>query len=86
MSEPEATSSSLMQTLLCPVKPRRERLELTEELTGDVALQAALHLAHALALGQAPLDVSLRRFVLAHADEHDGVQGTVELAVPFLSG
>ena len=59
----------------------REALELAEELSGDVALQAALDLADALAFGEAALHVALGGRVLAHADEHDGVQGAVELAV-----
>jgi hypothetical protein len=38
---------------------RRERLELAEELMGDVALQASLDLADALAFGETSLHVGL---------------------------
>jgi hypothetical protein len=51
-------SSPSIGTLLCPVKGR-ERLQVSEELAGDVALQASFDLADALALGDAPLDVRL---------------------------
>lgn len=57
------------------------RLELAEELAGDVALEATLDFADALALLDAPLHVLLSFGVLAHADHDDGVECAVELAV-----
>src|SRR5437667_8202169 len=55
--------------------------ELAEELAGDVALETASELAGAFAFRGPSLDVCLGLRVLAHADHHDGVEGTVELAV-----
>jgi hypothetical protein len=54
---------------------------LAEELSGDVALQAAFDVTDRLALGHAALHVGLGLGVLAHADQHDGVQRAVELPV-----
>ena len=59
----------------------RKGLQMAEELPGDVALQASLDLADALAFGQAPGDVGLRLGVLSHVDHDDGKQRPGELAV-----
>src|SRR5918992_2781373 len=56
-------------------------LEQAEEVAGEVALEAADRLAHALALGSAPLDVSDRGRVVLASREDDCVQCAVELAV-----
>src|SRR6266508_2807126 len=51
------------------------------DLAGDVAFQAADDLALALAFAGAADDVVLGRLVVAHADEHDPVEGRVGLPV-----
>jgi len=51
------------------------------DLSGDVALQAADDLRLGQALGGAPLDVGSGGRMVAHADDHDAVQGGVGLAV-----
>jgi hypothetical protein len=56
-------------------------LERCVDLAGDVAFEAADDLRLALALAGVPVDVVLRRLVVAHADEADAVEGGVRLAV-----
>ena len=50
-------------------------------LSGDIALQAPLDVADGLALSEATLDVILCGAVLTHSDQHDGVEGAVELSI-----
>ena len=50
-------------------------------MAGDVALQASFDVADGFALGEVTLDVVLCGAVLTHADQHDGVQGAVELSI-----
>jgi hypothetical protein len=60
---------------------RRGAREQPKQLPRDRALEAAADLALALALGGASRHIALGRLVVALADQHDGVQGAVELAV-----
>ncbi len=55
--------------------------ELSEELAGDVALQAADDLAVGLAFGSSSFDVGAGGGVGAESGDHDDVDGAVELAV-----
>src|SRR5262245_42090757 len=60
---------------------RRACFEQTEEVAGEVALEAADRLAHALALAGLALDVADRRRVVLAAADDDRVQRAVELPV-----
>src|SRR5665648_844931 len=51
------------------------------ELSGDIAFEAADDLASGVSLGGPPLDVLASGLVVDGADEHDGVQGTVQAPV-----
>jgi hypothetical protein len=62
----------LVETLLCLVKGGR--VEVSEDLAGDVALEAASDSGFGLALLFAFLDVGLGGFVVSHAGVRDGVQ------------
>jgi hypothetical protein len=61
-----------------------QRLKLAKQLSGDIALQAPFDVADGLALGEATLDVILGGAVLTHSDQHDRVEGAVELSSPDL--
>src|SRR3954467_11211426 len=52
-----------------------------EELTRDVALQAAQHVAFGEALGGAACGVGARAVAVAQADQGDGVQRGVGVAI-----
>lgn len=56
-------------------------MEDAVDLAGDVALEAADDLGLGQALGGAPLDVGAGGCVVAHADQHDAIEGGVGLAV-----
>ena len=56
-------------------------LQEPEQLPGEDPLQAALDIPRALALGGAPGGVGPRFRVIAQADQRNGVQDLVELAV-----
>jgi hypothetical protein len=56
--------------------------ELSEELPGDVALEAALDVAVAFLLGSAAFGVGLGGGVVTEPVPDDDVQGPVELTVP----
>ena len=72
----------LREMLLWPVKGHPGvPLQEPEELTRDGALEAALDLAQAAALGGATGRVAARRPVVAQAHQDDVVKGPVELAV-----
>jgi hypothetical protein len=58
-----------------------DNAKLAKQLSGDIALQAPLDVADGFALGEATLDVVLCGAVLTHSDQHDGVEGAVELSI-----
>ena len=57
--------------LLLPVKGLDEFVEVSEDFSGDVALQAAHDLSFALAFEGATGDVGAGSWVGGHAHEHD---------------
>ena len=65
--------------LLCLVKAGCG--EVSEDLAGDVALEAAADSGLGLALFFASFDVVTGGFVVSHAGVRDGFQGGVELSV-----
>lgn len=73
-ARPAATSPTLLYSV-------KGLFELSEQLAGDVALQAGLDVAFGLAVGSAAIGVRAGGGVVAHAMRDDDVDGSVELAV-----
>ena len=68
--------------LLLPVKWLDEFVEISEDLSGDVVLQAAHDLSFALAFEGAPGDVGAGAGVGGHAHEDDAPEGFVGASIP----